>query len=116
MQTSANQLSLGLAFGVHRGPVNAPANVLRLIDSEAHALRVSIRAGHHKLAYVAACIGKSAPYVSQMQTGQRAIPDKLVPALCAATNSNLLRQYIDLQRAMDAIAGPDPVQLLRSAA
>lgn len=110
-------MSLGLAFGVHRGPVNAPANVLRLITSESHALRTAILAGHHKLAYIAACIGKSVPYVSQMQTGQRPIPDRLVAPLCAATGTNLLRQFIELQRALDGIcAGPCPAELLRRSA
>lgn len=116
MQTLANQKCLNLAFGVHRGPSEAPAKVLRLIESEAHALRVAIQAGHYKLAYVAACVGKSVPYVSQLQTGQRPIPHKLVGPLCAATNSNLLRQFIDLQRALAGNGGPCPVALLRSAA
>lgn len=102
MQTPANQSSLPLAFGVHRGPRDAPAKVVRQVESEAQALAVSIRAGHHKLAYVAACIGKSAPYVSQMQRGQRPIPSRLVDPLCAATGSNLLRQFLDLQRALHA--------------
>lgn len=102
MQTPANQSSLPLAFGVHRGPTDAPAKVVRQVESEAQALAISIRAGGHKLAYVAACIGKSVPYVSQMQTGQRPIPSRLVGPLCAATGTNLLRQYLDLQRALDA--------------
>lgn len=102
MQPDATQSSLKLAFGVHRGPQDAPAKVLRQVESEAQALAVSIRAGHHKLAYVGACIGKSACYVSQLQTGKRPIPDKLVGPLCAATGSNLLRQYIALQQALEA--------------
>lgn len=102
MQTPANQQSLSLAFGVHRAPTNAPAKVVRQIESEAQALAVSIRAGSHKLAYIAACIGKSVPYVSQMQKGKRPIPHRLVGPLCAATGTNLLRQYLDLQRALEA--------------
>ena len=103
MQTDATQSSLKLAFGVHRGPQDAPAKVLRQIESEAQALAVSIRAGRHKLAYVGACIGKSSCYVSQLQTGKRPIPDKLVGPLCAATGSNLLRQYRDLQAALNEV-------------
>lgn len=61
---------------------------------------MSIAAGHHKLAYVAACVGKSVAYVSRLQRGERPIPHKLVAPLCSATGSNLLRQYIDLQRAL----------------
>ena len=116
MQTDANQISMRLAWGVHNAPKDAPAKVVRQIDSEAHALRVSIAAGGHKLAYVAACIGKSVPYVSQMQTGARAIPDRLVGPLCGATQSNLLQQYVDLQRALNACDTQRLVEMLRAAA
>lgn len=101
MATDGNQNSLKLAFGVHHAPKPAPAKVLRMIESEAQALAVSILAGSHKLTYIAACIGKSTAYVSRMQSGKRPIPDRLVNALCAATGSLLLRQYIDLQRALE---------------
>lgn len=101
MATDGNQKSLSLAFGVHHSPKDAPAKVLRQIESEAQALAVSIAAGHHKLDYIAACIGKSRAYVSRLQRGERPIPHKLVGPLCAATGSNLLRQYLDLQRALD---------------
>ena len=117
MQTTANQKPLRLAFGVHSAPKDAPTKVLRQVESEAQALAVSIAAGNHKLAYVAACIGKSAPYVSQMQTGARAIPEKLIGPLCAATGSNLLRQYVDLQRAIDGQCEVQRLaQLMREAA
>ena len=56
MATTGN---LQLSFGVHHAPRSAPQKVLRQIDTEAQALAVSIAAGGHKLAYVAACIGKS---------------------------------------------------------
>src|SRR5690554_6668701 len=100
MASDGKQTELRLAFGVHHAPTNAPANVLRLIESEAQALDVCIRAGSHKAAYIAACIGKSEGYVSRLRKGERPIPHKLVGPLCAATGSNLLRQFIDLQRAM----------------
>lgn len=102
MSTDVNQKSLPLAFGVHNAPQNAPAHVLRQIESEAQALAVSILAGHHKLEYIGACIGKSKAYVSLLQNGKRAIPHKLIGPLCAATGTNLLRQFIDLQRALEA--------------
>lgn len=100
MQTTSNQNSLNLAWGVHRGPSAAPAKLLRQVDSEAQALAISVRAGHHKLAYIAACVGKSVPYVSQLRSGKRPIPERLVDPLCAATGSLLLRQYRDLQDAL----------------
>lgn len=100
-ETTCNQGSLRLAFGVHRAPSDAPTKVLRQIESEAQALRVSIVAGHHKLDFIAACIGKSKSYVSRMQNGSAPIPHRLIGPLCAATGSNLLRQFFDLQRAIE---------------
>ncbi|WP_223621193.1 hypothetical protein [Lysobacter sp. ESA13C] len=102
MATDGNQKSLPLAFGAaNTAPKDAPARVLRLIETEAQALAVSIRAGHHKLEYIAAVTGKSKAYISRLQTGRRPIPRKLVDVLCAATGSNLLRQFLDLQAALD---------------
>ena len=101
MQRDETTGTLRLAFGVHNAPKDAPTKVLRQIESDAQALAVAIRAGGHKLEYVAACIGKSKSYVSRMQTGSAPIPDKLVGPLCAATGTNLIRQYRDLQRALE---------------
>lgn len=103
MATTGTQSNLPLAFGVHRAPKDAPPNVLRQVESAAQALAVAIKAGNHKLEYVALCIGKSRAYVSRMQSGKRAIPSRLVPALCAATGSNLLRQFLALEAAMGEV-------------
>lgn len=77
---------------------DAPSKVLRQVEDEAHALRISISAGNYKLDYIAARIGKSRAYVSRMQKGKRPIPEKLVPLLCAATGTNLLAQFIERER------------------
>lgn len=98
----ASSGTLNLAFGVHRAPKDAPAKILRQIESDAMALAVSIKAGHHKKAYIAACIGKSESYVSRMARGVRPIPDRLVAPLCAATGSNLLAQFRALQDAIES--------------
>lgn len=108
-ETSCTQHPLRLAFGVHRGPRDAPAQVVRQVETDAQALAISIRAGGHKLDYVAACIGKSRSYVSRMQTGSAPIPERLVGPLCAATGTNLLRQVRDLHAALEA---PDEVARL----
>ena len=114
MATTGN---LKLAFGVHHAPSDAPAKVIRQVESEAQALAVSIAAGHHKLDYIAACIGKSRAYVSRMQSGKRPIPEHLVGPLCAATGSNLLRQHRDLQRALEGVGEVERLaEMLRSAA
>lgn len=116
MATTGNENSLRLAFGVHRGPQDAPSKVVRQVESDSQALAISIRAGHHKLEYVASCIGKSVAYVSRMQNGDRPIPEKLVSPLCSATGSNLLRQYRDLQAALNEVCEVTRLaELLRAA-
>jgi DNA-binding transcriptional regulator YdaS (Cro superfamily) len=99
------QDNLRLVFGVHSAPKDAPQKLLRQIESAAQALAVSMQAGGHKLATIAAAVGKSESYVSRMRTGERPIPARLVLSLCAATGSNLIRQYMDLQAALEQ---PDP--------
>lgn len=101
MASAGTQNSLNLAWGMQRGPVDAPAKVLRQVESEAQALAVAMHAGGHKCASVGAAIGKSEGYVSRLRNGKRSIPHKLIGPLCAATGSNLLRQYIELQRAIE---------------
>lgn len=109
METVGNQLNLRLGLTVVPEPKDAPAKVVRQVESEAQALAVMITASGVKLDYVAAVIGKSTSYISRMQTGKRPIPYKLVRPLCAATGSNLLRQFHDLQRALER---PDDVARL----
>lgn len=106
MESIGNQQdNFRLVFGVHSAPKDAPAKLLRQIDTAGQALAVSMQAGGHKLASIASAIGRSEGYISRMRSGKRAIPTRLVPALCAATGSNLLRQYMDLQAALEQ---PDP--------
>lgn len=100
MSSDVKQKDLRLAFGVHRCPKDAPAKVLRQVTSEAQALAVSMKAGGHKAAYIAAVIGRSESYISLLRRGKRPIPHRLVSPLCAATGSNLLAQYIQLERAL----------------
>ena len=116
-ETSCHQRPLRLAFGVHHAPTDAPQRVVGQLESDAHALAVSIAAGHHKLDYIAACIGKSKSYVSRMQTGSAPIPDRLIGPLCAATGTNLLRQHRDLTRALEGMSDVERLaQMLRAAA
>lgn len=116
MATTGTQSILPLAFGAHHAPVDAPAKLVRQLDSEAQALAVAIRAGGHKLDYIAARIGKSRAYVSRMQNGERPIPHKLIPLLCAATGSNLLKQYRDLEAALGEVCPVDRLaSMLRAA-
>lgn len=116
-QPPVMQASLALAFGVHRAPTNAPQRIVGECESAARALAVSIAAGHHKLEYIAACVGKSRSYISLLQSGKRPIPERLIDPLCAATGTNLLRQYVQLRRAFAQVDETERLAaLLRSAA
>jgi hypothetical protein len=103
---SAEQSQFPLLSSMQKAPKDAPAQILRQIDSEAQAVAVSMKACGAKLAYVAACLGKSQSYISMIRKGQRPMPAKLVKAFCWATGTNLLRQYLDLQEALRALAEP----------
>lgn len=117
MQSDDKQNTLRLAFGVHHAPKDAPAKLVRRMDDDAMALAVSMRAAGCKLAYVAACVGRSESYVSLLRSGKRAIPDKLVGPLCAATGSNLLRQFRQLQTALGEVCEVERLaDMLRQAA
>lgn len=100
MSSLETQNSLRLAFGVQKGPKDAPAKLLRLLDTEQQAIAVSITYSGFKLAYIGACLGKSESYVSLLRAGKRPMPEKLVGPFCAATGTNLLRQFRDLQSAL----------------
>jgi transcriptional regulator with XRE-family HTH domain len=101
--SSVQQAKLPLISSMSRDVTNAPQNVLRQIESAAQALDVSMRYAGVKGAYIAAYIGKSESYVSKLRRGEKAIPEKLIPALCQATGCNLLQQWFDLQAAMSQV-------------
>ncbi|WP_312252741.1 hypothetical protein [Stenotrophomonas sp.] len=92
---------LQLGIVVRRQPKNAPVQVVRQIETPDQALAVAMQAGDHKLASVATAIGKSESYVSRLRTGSRPIPRRLIQPLCDATESNLLRQFMDMQAALE---------------
>jgi DNA-binding transcriptional regulator YdaS (Cro superfamily) len=107
---------LPLISSMTRSVTDAPQNVVRQLESAAQALDVAMQAAGAKGAYIAACIGKSEAYVSRLRSGKRAIPEKLVPALCMATGSNLLRQFFDMQERLSDDNTARLVAALRSAA
>lgn len=113
----AMQGDLKLAFGVSRAPKDAPAKLVRQIDSEAQAVAVAIRASGYKLAYVAAALGVSEGYVSRIRKGHRPLPDKLVRPLGAVLGTRLVEQYLQLQEALgQACEVSRLAELLREAA
>jgi hypothetical protein len=114
MSSLETQNSLRLAFGVQNGPKDAPAKLLRMIESEQQAIAVSVAYSGFKLAYIGACLGKSESYVSLLRAGKRPMPEKLVGPFCAATGTNLLRQFRDLQAALSECDARREVERLAS--
>lgn len=105
----------------HReAPKPAPHKVLRQLDNEAQAIAVSMQACGAKLAYIAAALGKSESYISLLRSGKRPVPEWFVKPFCHITGSLLLRQFRDLQEALNAADAKREVirlaDLLRNAA
>jgi len=117
METIANNV-VHVDFRAPRtGAKDAPFGAVNLVQSEAEALAWSIKAAELKVEDVARMVHKSKGYISKLQNGRQAIPHKLVEPLCRATGSNLLRQYIDLQRALSGDCRAfHAVELMRRAA
>lgn len=86
-----------------QAPRAAPDSVVTRIKSDAEALAVSLHG--HKQAYIAAQLGVSGAYLSQMKTGERPLPDKLVLPLCYLTGTLLIQQYRDLRDALEVAKG-----------
>lgn len=103
------QRDLPLIAPMQGAPANAPDSLLRMIGSEAEAVAVSLSAAGVKLAFIAASLGVSESLASLYRSGKRRIPDKRVAAFCYVTGTNLLRQYRELQEALQEVTGhPNP--------
>ena len=88
-------------------PKAAPDSLVARVSSDAEAVSVAMHG--FKQAYVAAQLGISGAYLSQIRTGKRALPDKLVLPLCYLTGTLLIQQYRDLKDALAAIKGRSPI-------
>lgn len=98
-------------------PVDAPQAVVEALTSEAQALSVAIEASGLSQDFIAGALGVSKSYISCMRSGKRPITKKMVGPLCSVTGSNLVRQYIDLQQALNGACEVTRLaELLRQAA
>jgi DNA-binding transcriptional regulator YdaS (Cro superfamily) len=86
-------------------PKPAPDALVARMGNAAQAVAVSIRACGLKQAYLAAQLGISGAYLSQIRNGKRGVPDALVLPLAYLTGSLLVRQYLDLQDALAVAKG-----------
>lgn len=97
-------------------PKDAPEKLVRMIESEAQAIAVSMRACGANLAHIAARLGVSVAQASRLRSGKRAMPERLVQAFCNATGSNLLRQYRDMVAVLECDDVARLAEMLRGAA
>jgi hypothetical protein len=97
-----NQGSLDLQAFWPRKPKDAPARLVRMIESDAQAVAVAIKSSGLKLAYIAASLNKSESYISRIRSGQRPMPDKLVAPFCRVVGTRLLAQYRELCTALES--------------
>lgn len=86
-------------------PRDADEKTVRRCDSEQDAIAVSLALAPCRQAHVARRIGISRSYLTMLKTGERALPAGLVGPFCAATGSNLVRQYRNLQSALRIAQG-----------
>jgi len=111
-QSSVKRKTAALVLPMRKGPSHADPRVLRQIESEAQAIAVSMRACGAKLAYVAAALGKSESYISLIRAGKRPVPDWFVNPFCHLTGTLLLRQFRDLQTALEVVTARSEVERL----
>jgi Trp operon repressor len=86
-------------------PKAAPDSLVARVQSDAQAVAVSLVAAKLKQAYIAASLGVSGAYLSQIRHGVRPLPDRLVLPLCFLTGSLLIQQFRDLQDALATVRG-----------
>lgn len=80
-------------------PQDAAEKTLRMCDSEQDAIAVSIALSGIPQVEIAKRMGISKGYLTMLKTGERVLTARMVPVLCTATGSNLVRQYRTLQSA-----------------
>lgn len=86
-------------------PRDADERSLRLCFNEADAIKASIALSGLTYREIAARMGRGKSLVGAMAKGERGVSRKLTPAFCAATGTNLLIQYREMDRALRAALG-----------
>ena len=86
-------------------PRDASEKTLRLCDTEQDAIAAAIVLACVSQAEIARRMGVSGAFVTMLKTGERTLTARLLPMFCAATGSNLVRQYRTLQSLVRIAAG-----------
>lgn len=86
-------------------PRQASAQTLRMCETEEDAISVSIVLSGVSQAEVARRMGVSPAFVTLLKTGERTLTAKMLPRFCAATGSDLVRQFRTLQSLLRQATG-----------
>lgn len=86
-------------------PRNADEKTLRLCFNESDAIKASIALSGLTYREIAERMGRGKSLVGAMAKGERGVNAKLTPAFCAATGTNLLTQYREMDRALREAMG-----------
>lgn len=100
LASDGKQSQLPLISSMHPAPKDAPGQLVRQIESAGQAVAVSMVSCGAKLAYVAACLGRSESYVSRIRSGERPVPHWMIEPFCRITGTNLLKQHLALHEAI----------------
>lgn len=84
---------------------NADEQTMKLCESEADAIAVSIHLSGRKQSEIASLMGISEAYLSHLKRGHRSLTARMLIRFTEATGWNLVRQYRDLQSALRAAQG-----------
>lgn len=85
-------------------PVDASPKILRQVDSARVAMRTTLKAQGLKLLACARMLKISEGHLSKIVNEREPMPEWFPLAFCYATGSNLLRQYLALQEALQETA------------
>ncbi len=85
-------------------PKDAPMRMIAKIRQESHAvvLAMKVRGGGYTDSWFAEHLTCSRSYFCEIKRGAKDVPDWFIEPFCALTGSNILRQYLKLQKALRA--------------
>ena len=86
-------------------PRNADEHTLRACFTEADAIMASIALSGLTYREIARRYGRGKTLVGLLARGERGVPKKATAAFCAATGTNLLIQYREMDRALREAMG-----------
>lgn len=85
-------------------PKDADLSMVARCKSLRMAFMVTLcaRGAKFNQSWFAGKLGVTPTFISRIKSGEDALPEWMVPLLCALSGTNLLQQWIDLQDALNA--------------